>query len=337
MSYVRSHHDGSGPSVKVLSHALPCPSLDGHIFSRVIQAIHEQFPPQSTTWINVFHAVPGRFSVEDVPRSPPSTPGSAVGGDDYFTKKIFDSAVQVSDYQREPRLVPSSPFPVVEPSSIAVSIVERYIPPTNANEFAQLFHPGPSRSLLIDRLVELSPKHGALLFVYPTKSGGERFMNDYLGPVLDPVLRSMIVIHGLSADLSMALGRMSAVASLLDFDTMKTRMEGLCYHLTHNSRKLDRFHRRPANFSVTYAARKEVLLDRRVWTSDWWTKQEKVRIREAVAEHIRTARKLPEDAPVMATPLVNDLFDAVANQSYAGDGPREGVEVGVFVVLKTEQ
>lgn len=329
--------EDSSTSVKVLSHALPCPSPSGHVFSAVIQAIHEQFPPKSTTWINVFHAVPGRFSMEDVPRSPPSTPGSVIGGDDYFTRKIFDSAVQVSDYQGESRLYPTSPYPVVEPSSIDVSIVERYIPPTNSNEFAQLFHPGPSRSLLIDRLVELSSKNGTLLFVYPTKLGGEIFMSDYLGPILDPVLRSMIVIHSLSADLSMTLGRMSAVESLLDFDTMKARMEGLCYHLTHNSRKLDRFQRRPARFQVVHTAKRDIVLDRSVWTADWWTKQEKVRVREAVAEHIRTARKLPEDTPVMATPLVQELFDAMEAQSYSEDTPRRGVEVGVFVVLKTEQ
>ncbi|UPX20036.1 uncharacterized protein EKO05_0010282 [Ascochyta rabiei] len=100
--------------VKVLSHALPCPSMTGHLFGQIIEAIHER-TNSHTSWINVFHAVPGRFTLSDLPRSPPSTPGPVVGGDEYFTTKVFDSAVAIPDYQLDSNLLPPSPRPVVPP------------------------------------------------------------------------------------------------------------------------------------------------------------------------------------------------------------------------------
>lgn len=156
--------------MKVLSHALPCPSLTGHLFSQIIEAIHNR-TNSHTSWINVFHAVPGRFTLSDLPKSPPSTPGPVVGGEEYFTSKVFDSAVAIPDYQLDSKLLPPSPRPVVPPGSINVSIVERYIPPTNTNEYAEMFA-FKGRSLLHDRLVELSPDNGTLLFIYPTRQGG---------------------------------------------------------------------------------------------------------------------------------------------------------------------
>ena len=65
------------------------------------------------TWINVFHAIPGKFNLQDLPRSPPSTPGPAIGGEDYFTEKVFDSAVSIADYQQDLSELPRSPCPVV--------------------------------------------------------------------------------------------------------------------------------------------------------------------------------------------------------------------------------
>ena len=97
--------------LRVLSHALPSPSPDGHIFSSIISAIHESTPSSPTVWINVFHAVPGRFNLADLPTSPPNTPGQPISGEDYFTQKVFDSAVPVSDYQEELSSLPRSLLP----------------------------------------------------------------------------------------------------------------------------------------------------------------------------------------------------------------------------------
>jgi hypothetical protein len=129
----------------VLSHALPSPSPTGHIYASIINAILGSTPSLSTTWINVFHAIPGRFNLEDLPTSPPSTPGPPVGGDDYFTQKIFDTAVRVSDYQQDLSSLPRSPRPVVPPKSVDLAVVERYIPPSSVHEFLDMFEPsGPS-------------------------------------------------------------------------------------------------------------------------------------------------------------------------------------------------
>ncbi|OCL11907.1 hypothetical protein AOQ84DRAFT_286265, partial [Glonium stellatum] len=219
-------------TVKVLSHALPCPSRAGHVFPIIIDAIHRQTPNKPTSWINVFHAVPGRFNLADLPTSPPGTPGPAIGGDDYFTSKVFDSAVPVSDYQGDSTLLPPSPRPVVVPLTVDVSIVERYIPPTNRHEFADLFTTTGRSSLLLDRLIELSPNNGALLFIYPTRAGARTFMNDYLGPVLDPLLRAMAVVHELSADLGTSLGAMPAADLLPDFRALRARLEAFCARLS---------------------------------------------------------------------------------------------------------
>ncbi|KAK5149386.1 hypothetical protein LTR04_007126 [Oleoguttula sp. CCFEE 6159] len=322
-------------SVKVLSHALPSPSARGHAFPFIINAIHEHIPPSPTVWINVFHAVPGRFNIADLPTSPPSTPGPAVGGDDYFTTKIFDSAVPVSDYQSDAPKIPSSPHPVVPPSTVNVSVVERYIPPTSANEFAEMFTTTGS-SLLVDRLVELSPNHGTFIFIYPTRTGGRTFMNEYLGPILDPLLRSMVVVNGLSADLSSTLGRMAAVDSLPEFETMQRKINMLCRQLSRGSSSLERFHGRSATFSLVYSSKEEVVVDRKVWASDWWIKQEKPRIRTTVAKFFRMAQKLPADSNIMPTDLIQEIINGVASKPYAESAtPRNGIEVGVFVIKRS--
>jgi hypothetical protein len=44
--------------IKVLSHALPSPSTDGHAFPTIISSLHDETPTSPTCWINVFHALP---------------------------------------------------------------------------------------------------------------------------------------------------------------------------------------------------------------------------------------------------------------------------------------
>ncbi|OCK79128.1 hypothetical protein K432DRAFT_330829 [Lepidopterella palustris CBS 459.81] len=321
--------------VKVLSHALPCPSRVGHVFPVIIDAIHGQTPDRHTSWVNVFHAVPGRFNLADLPTSPPTTPGPAIGGDDYFTTKVFDSAVAVSDYQGDSKLLPSSPRPVVAPLTVNVSIVERYIPPINTYEFAELFSTA-GRSLLLDRLIELSPNNGVLLFAYPTRTGGRTFMNEYLGPILDPLLRSMAVVHNLSADLGNSLGHMTAVEHLLEYRLLKSRMEKFCHHLSTNSSTLEKFQKGKVKFELIYSSKEEVMLDRQVWATDWWIKQEKPRVRTAVTKCFRISHKLPADSEVMPTNLIQEILDGVASRQYVYDAPKKGVEIGVFIIRKSQ-
>ncbi|KAF2278949.1 uncharacterized protein EI97DRAFT_371601 [Westerdykella ornata] len=322
-------------SVKVLSHALPCPSLTGHLFGQIIAGIHEK-TTTPTAWINVFHALPGRYTLSDLPKSPPSTPGPAVGGEEYFTSKVFDSAVPVADYQLESKLLSPSPRPVVPPGSVNVSIVERYIPATNANEFAEMFKL-QGRSLLYDRLIELSPHNGLLLFIYPTRTGARTFMSDYLGPVIDPLLRSVTVVHELSSDLGKSLGRMSAVESLVDYDTLHSEISRFCAALNErpNSLSAPSASHSPsprATYTILHASREELVLDRRAWASDWWIKQEKPRVRELVMKYFR--KKLPS-SELTPTNLIQEILDGVAHREHPAMERQRPVELGVFVIRKT--
>ena len=294
----------------------------------------------SMTWINVFHAIPGKFNLADIPTSPPNTPGPAIGGDDYFTQKVFDSAVPIADYQEDMSSLPRSPLPVVAPSSVDISIVERYIPPLSTNEFATMFDPnGPS--VLVDRLIELSPKNGTLIFIYPTRTGAQTFMKEYLGPILDPILRMMVVVHGLSSDLSRTLGSMASADQLPEHESLQHRIASLCSRLTQRSTIAERFHGRRPRFSLSYASKEYVWLDRDAWARDWWTKQEKPRIRETVTKYTQEAQKKSSneyaERSVSPTELLQQLLDGVVRKPYQqGQEPEHGVEVSVFVIKRSE-
>lgn len=281
---------GSLGHLKILSHALPSPSPAGHAFPSVIDAIEHSTSPNSIVWINVWHAVSGRFSLEELPKSPPTTPAPPHGGDDYFTTKVFNMAVEVPDYsqKRNPaQPLVQTPRPAISPSSIDVSIVERYIPPGSTIEFAELFSP-TGRSFLSDRLVELSPEHGTLLFIYPTKAGGETFKKEYIGPILDPLLREIGTAYDLSTDILVDIGAMPATEMLVTFEEMSSQLQDFCRALGSGeggSTPHGRFHRQGTDYSIIHASKQEVPLDRKVWARDWWNKQEKAKIQRAFQEH----------------------------------------------------
>ncbi|KAL1306244.1 hypothetical protein AAFC00_004334 [Neodothiora populina] len=321
----------TGP-IKILSHALPTPAVEGHIFPAVIRSLQDQTPTSPMCWINVFHALPGKFNLADLPRSPPSTPGPAIGGDDYFTSKTFDTAVRVCDYNDSLHTLPQSPSPIVPPASVDVSIVERYIPPSSVNEFSEMFNvKGPS--ILIDRLVELSPDNGTLIFVYPTKKGARTFTNEYLGPILEPLLRTIVVVNGFSADMGSSAGKMAAAAALPDHDVMLMRIQSLCATLSQTSPRMEKFHRKQAKFSVVYAAKEEVKLEREVWADMWWCKQEKPRLRETINRYFRKANRALEDkTPPM---IIQELLDGVARNPYRYGEPTSAIEVSAFVITRS--
>lgn len=279
MNNVRSAAIPNNP-LRVLSHALPVPSDSGHIYNTILERIGANTPSNPPTWINVFHAIPGKFNLPDIPTSPPSTPGLQ-SGDDYFTQKIFASAVPISDYQDDLSTLPRSPRPVVPPSTVNLAVVERYIPPSSSNEFKNLFNPsGPS--LLVDRLVELSPAGGTLVFIYPTKTGAETFMREYLSPILDPLLRTTQVIHGLSWSLSQDLGTMAAAKDMEEFEQMKRSMQTLCARLAQRKR---------GSYATVHASKACVRIGRAAWAKDWWPKQEYPRIKETVTRATQEALK----------------------------------------------
>jgi len=231
--------------------------------------------------------------------------------------------------------------PLAAPESINLSIVERYIPPSSMNEFANLFNTrGPS--LLVDRLVELAPNNGCLVFIYPTLQGAQTFANNYLGPVLDPLLRTMCVVNGYSADLSEAIGRMPAVPHLLSFDIMRRRALALCMELnggaTHIRKRLRQAEGTPqaGTFTLVHATKHQVNLERKIW-ADWWIKQEKTRIRNKVGEYFARARQYKEGdvAEKMPIQVVRDVLEGVEQRVVERTaGMPMGIEVGVFIVRR---
>lgn len=341
-------------TLKILSHALPRTSATGHVFGTVVGHMHASRPAspiRPANCINVLHAIPvaiGRFNLADLPSTPPISPALAVDGD-YFTQ-TFDSAVLVSDYQDNALATPRTPRPIVPPASIDVAIVERYIPPSTSHEFAEMFNPNGS-SILVDRLIELSPHNGSLLFIYPTRRGGRTFMKDYLGPILDPLLRTMVVVHGLSTALCSSIGTMTAVEHLPHYDSMLLRMASLCDMLTtQQDTSARRFHGSRSTFSLSYAARHRVKLERGVWAREWWTKQEKNRIKQILDTHWRDneARKsgfehagagagAAAHQATSSTVLLQHLLDGVVGRGELDrDEPEgEGIEVGVFVLKRS--
>src|SRR5215471_10996319 len=95
----------------MVSQTLPCPPPDASrssspaaAFGAVVQAIQCPLQPGRSPYINIIHAVPSRFSLSNLPTSPPSTPNLLFPTDDYFNLTVFSSATPVPAYpQHGPR------------------------------------------------------------------------------------------------------------------------------------------------------------------------------------------------------------------------------------------
>nr|POE92328.1 hypothetical protein CFP56_70399 [Quercus suber] len=263
--------------------------------------------------------------------------------EDYFSPKVYDFLARTPDYQSDQPALRGTPNNVLPVSSINISVVERYIPPTNQNEARQLFDTH-GLSTLVDRLTELSSDNGCLVFIYPTKTGGQTFMNQYLDPVLGPILRSTMVVNNLPSDLSTSIGTMTAVSELAEYDRLRYQMHDLCSRLSHPNAAAARFHGIHARFEVVYEAIQTIALERESW-AEWWTRQEKARIREVVTKYLQAAaaavavKRASTDygqRPPPAAELSQQITAAVESREYApGTEPVDGIEVGVFVVRRS--
>ncbi|KAL5364330.1 hypothetical protein BJX96DRAFT_168182 [Aspergillus floccosus] len=340
-----------GEAVKVVSQMLPYPRPadktvavppNEDVFGALLHAVQHHFQNGHPPYINITHAVPEQFSLSNLPSSPPNTPRSLFSADDYFSSAVFSSAAVVSAYHdfRGPIQARAShfPMPIVPPFSVHISVLERYLPPSSAQEYKDLF--SPSRpSFLVDRLCELSPDGGSLLFVYPTRRGASTFKSQYLGPILDPLLRQLVVVNELSADIGRYLGKLSSVAHMEDFDTMRDNLMHLCDSLSSSS----------SRFSVVDARKGNVHLDRQVWT-EWYIHQEKSRMKEVLSLYWQNGRRLPankrmstvsstyllEDKEVTSAMLLGEILDGIRRRPYGEEmEPRDGVELGVFVIRRS--
>lgn len=310
-------------------------------FTSIITAIQAELHSSQNQYINVTHAVPSKFCLTDLPSSPPGTPIPHQGGEDYFNMTVFANAVPVIDHHDMSKGMmnspaPSSPCPIVPPASVHVALVERFIPPGSVQEYLDLCSPtGPS--VLVDRLSELSPDGGSMLFIYPTRQGADTFVTEYLGPILDPLLRSIVVLHELSADVGIALGKMAAVEHMVGFETMKRKISILLRRLhrditTQGSGSSTSSHK--GSYNLVFSGTQEVRLERKVWT-DWWARQENARIRDVMARYFKRAQRLPRDTEITSPVLAREIIDEVSSRPY-GDppAPSKGVEMGVFVIQR---
>ncbi|KAJ6257065.1 hypothetical protein Dda_7949 [Drechslerella dactyloides] len=216
---------------------------------------------------------------------------------DFFSSTIFNSVVMAQDPMSyatpstfpTPILQRPTPNPALPPFSLHFSLLERYIPPPTPTADSAMF--STYSSVLLDRVVELSPNGGSLLFIYPTKTGARQFRDRYLGKVLDPLLRRLMVLHRLRDDLLWGISRMVAVEQMQEFEDLKDRLEHFCRRLSEKSRDEVADEKRYAgpnffhpNVSLVHAQKVNVALSQFSWR-EWWTFQESTRIREIVKNH----------------------------------------------------
>ncbi|KAL4921951.1 hypothetical protein BDW62DRAFT_173720 [Aspergillus aurantiobrunneus] len=341
-----------GEAAKIVYQMLPypCPAdkptsaeINDSFFCSIVQAVQHHLQHGQSPYINVTHAVPEQFSLSNLPHSPPSTPHSFVSSDDYFKPTaVFSSAAVVSAYHdfRGPiqAKTPHFPMPIVPPFSVDISVLERYLPPSSSQEYKDLFS-AHRPSFLVDRLSELSPDGGSLLFIYPTRKGASTFKSQYLGPILDPLLRQLVVVNELSAEISRYLGKVSAVAHMEDFDTMRNHIEQLCGEMSSSC----------SRFNIVDARKGSVRLDRKLW-SEWYIHQDKARMKEVISLYWHNSRRLPtskstlntssyhrlEDKEVTSAMLLSEILDGIRRRPYGEEmEPRDGIELGIFVIRRS--
>lgn len=327
-----------GQHMRVLSQALPVPSAPGHCATAIVQVVRMKTLPTKLIFITMMHAIPGSLKLSDLPQTPPTTPGPVVGGDSYFSASVFDVAVPSLEYNEDnaaSRMIREHYLSA--PESVELSIVERYIPPNSAKEAISMFHLY-GHSLVVDRLVELSPRGGCLLFNYPTKTGATTFQSRHLGPALTNTIRHISGAYGLKQDFAMRIDQSPGLEDLVEFSEMAPLVRQLLLDLNNGvPAAADRLRGRPAGFELVYAEAHEVEMDASVWV-DWWIKENKQRIRDAVADYFRHNPPqnvlLVQRLDMSVENVVRQLFEGVEKRALASS-PSEKIEVGVFVIKRS--
>ena len=344
---VSSLSDVRGDAVKIVSHTLPYPRAPDEqvklptqnpVFGLTAQTIQNRLllQPGLCQYIYIVHAVPKQFRLSNLPSSPPSTPRFLLPGEDYFTSTaVFSSATPVPDYHDFRGRIQPTQFPsvIVPPHTVHVAVVERYLPPASSQEYIDFFSPnGPS--VLVDRLLELSPNDGRLLLIYPTKRGARTFQTHYLGPILNPLIRQLMVVHELSADVGKHLGNLASVAHMDDFETMRAKIVRLS----------EEFGNSTSRFTLEDARKGSVFLDRNLW-SEWFIQQERLRMKEVLNLYWQNSRRPPKynsgnralnDKEVTSAMLLTDILDGLKNRPYNEHAePCEGVELGFFAIRRS--
>lgn len=323
----------------MVSQTLPSQAKDGRsrpTFEEILQSLQTELDP--SPYVTITHAVPEARIMEEVPKTPPSTPGSRHEINDYFgsNQTIFTHAAVVPIYHSHLRMEASlgveerHPHHIAAPYSIRVSILERYIPPTMSSEIEDFFNISP-RSYLADRLSELSSDDGCLLLVYPTRNGGQTFAQKYVAPIVDPFLRRFVMLNGLTSHAASSMGHMAAVDDMINFDQMQDRLESLCRALTARPAVRGQL----STYQITHSEAANVVLDRSTWLN-WYVEQEQSRLRQNLVEYHQAGGRMPKSEglrEVTVGMLIRDFIDGIKkSKEEAGEA---SIEMGVFVITRS--
>ncbi|KAL8801082.1 MAG: hypothetical protein Q9182_004721 [Xanthomendoza sp. 2 TL-2023] len=306
-----------------------------------LQATFEQF--SATRYIDVTYAVPGKYSFAQLPSSPvttPNRPAAAGSMGDYFSMPrtvVYAKGTFAATYAEARRNLAGnptnkgSPQTVVAPSTITISTLERFIPPATRQEYEDLFSTNDP-SALVDRMSELKPDSGCLVFIYPTKEGAITFKHDYVGPILGPVLNTMIGVRGVPQYLAENINRLEVMDAMSRFDMLRVRITRLIKSM--NEKGKGSVHR----FTLASSSKETVHLGRGVW-AEWFLEQEMPRVRKLVDDYYgRTpGRMVPsvQDQDFTAAGMVSEIIDGIKERPYDLSGePHGGIEVGVFVIKR---
>ena len=221
---------------------------------------------------------------------------------------------------------------VVPPGEISISLYERIIPPSAEDEATEFFKTF-GKSSLVDRIQELAPD-GTLILAYPTQKGGQAFETQYLGPVLEPVLRNLISKSALSQHLAKRIGTMAAVAKLKSFESMKRQLQTLLSLMNR-----DQAGDAKTPFSAIHASTANVQITKKMWEK-WWVHQEKPRIDNLLLESYGSGKALPNNANLTAAGLARELVEGLEKRGYGSDehsGVGNGIEIGLFVIKRAAE
>lgn len=342
--------------------------MAGYCFPQIISKIQSLVASRQTHTISHIQAISGEYNSSEIPSTPPVTPALPQGEDSYFPTNVFDMTVSVPDYQqsqtelqtqgstsyttkRVDYLPQNSPRPAVPPASIHVSITERYIPPARSSEFNELFDSSSGRSLLADRLIELSASDGFMIFVYPTKAGALTFLKEYLSPILAPMIRHWMVMWNLGEQQCRDIEGSDVAEDMLSYGEMKARVKAFCQSssasntISRHSSGISSSEEVPALLNLVHAEQTRVSLVPQAW-SHWWCRQHKSRIIDVLGSQIRQkmARSQPEghdadessssdNSGIHRTAQVLEHVRKVSSETTSHDQSK-GVEVGVFIIKK---
>lgn len=262
---------------------------------------------------------------------------------DYFSVPktvVYSKGVSVSSHAEsrqnlnENPNIRGIPQTAVAPSSVTISVLERFIPPATSQEYLDLFQ-AEQPSALADRLTELKPDNGSLVFVYPTYQGAFNFKEKYLLPILDPQLRFMNLVNGIPLHLVTSIARLEAVDKMQPYDHMRDMVSRLLARMNQKGNgSIQRF-------AMAAASKQTVHMGREAW-AEWYLKQELPRIRKVIDDYYgRTLHQARAAEPTNSTDaaafttagFVREIIETINGRAY-DNPPREGIEVGVFVIKR---